>query len=103
MAHGCDWLPTVAELCQVNLPKAPINGKSLMPIIRSANAPSPHETLHWQMGKNRWAVRNGNWKLTSENGLFLANILDDPGEKINLSQKNPEIVNKLKTMRESIK
>ncbi|MDA7918412.1 sulfatase-like hydrolase/transferase [Mariniblastus sp.] len=103
MAHGCDWLPTVAELCQVNLPKAPINGKSLMPIIRSANAPSPHETLHWQMGKNRWAVRNGNWKLTSENGLFLANILDDPGEKINLSQKNPEIVNKLKTMREAIK
>jgi arylsulfatase A-like enzyme len=103
MAHGCDWLPTVAELCQVNLPKAPINGKSLLPIIRSANAPSPHETLHWQMGKNRWAVRNGNWKLTSENGLFLANIQDDPGEKTNLSQKNPELVNKLKTMREAIK
>ncbi len=103
MAHGCDWLPTLAELCQITPPKVPLNGKSLLPVIQSPDAKSPHETLHWQMGKNRWAVRNGQWKLTNEKGLFLANIEDDPGEKTNLYKQNPEIVEKLIKLRESLK
>src|SRR5262249_47733154 len=62
MAYGCDWLPTVAELCGVALPKNPLDGKSLVPVIQSADAPSPHAVLHWQF-ESSWAVRIGDWKL----------------------------------------
>ncbi len=103
MAHGCDWLPTLAELCRIPPPRQLIDGKSLVPVIQSAKADSPHETLHWQMGKNRWAVRNGKWKLTSENGLFLANLDEDPGETNDRSKQNPEILNRLRTLRAQLK
>ena len=43
LAHDVDWLPTLAELCGVELPKANLNGLSLAAVIRSATAPSPHE------------------------------------------------------------
>ena len=42
VAHGCDWLPTIAELCGVPLPKVHLDGKSLVrgdPIGRRAHAP----------------------------------------------------------------
>src|SRR5262249_37214011 len=62
VTHGCDWLPTIAELCGVALPRNTIDGKSLVAVIRSAEAPSPHEVLHWQF-ESSWAVRAGDWKL----------------------------------------
>ena len=62
VGHGCDWLPTIAELCGVGLPKSPIDGKSLVRVIQSAEAPTPHDVLHWQFDSS-WAVREGDWKL----------------------------------------
>src|SRR5262249_28840484 len=56
IAHGCDWLPTLAELCGVPLPRVHLDGKSLAAVIRSAEAPTPHDALHWQLEKS-WAVR----------------------------------------------
>ena len=50
IAHGCDWLPTLAELCGVALPKTELNGRSLVPVLRSAAAPTPHEHLVWRSG-----------------------------------------------------
>ncbi len=42
MVHGCDWLPTLAELCNVPLPVvSKLDGQSLMKVIQAANAPSP--------------------------------------------------------------
>ena len=65
VAYGCDWLPTIAELCDVPMPKVLIDGKSLVPVIRSADAPTPHDILHWQIDSS-WAVRAGDWKLLHE-------------------------------------
>ena len=92
MAHGCDWLPTIAELCGVPLPKVHLDGKSLAAVIRSADAPTPHDVLHWQLGES-WAVRSGDWKLLHDPvdttrrapgeripGDFLVNLRDDPSE-----------------------
>ena len=62
VAYGCDWLPTIAELCGVNLPAVMLDGKSLAAMVSDANVPSPHKVLHWQIGKS-WAVREGDWKL----------------------------------------
>jgi len=58
MAVSLDWMPTIAEYCGVKLPHRKIDGKSIVPVIQSADAPSPHEVLHWETGKH-WAVRQG--------------------------------------------
>lgn len=115
MAHGCDWLPTLAEYCGISLPATNnLNGRSLAKVIQSADAASPHDVLCWRFG-DQWAVREGAWKLMrdpktysqpSEVTLvdghwFLANIENDPGEQTNLASKHPEIVERLKQLFES--
>lgn len=111
VVHGCDWLPTLAELCAVPLPKADLNGRSIMPVIRSATAPSPHDVLQWRLG-DQWAVREGPWKLLhnpndaadkiklsgADKEWFLANIDEDIGEKKNFAAQHPDIVTRLKKL-----
>ena len=107
LAHGCDWLPTIAELCGVPLPKVHLDGKSLAAVLRSADAPTPHEALHWQAEKG-WAVRAGDWKLLHDPldttrrapgvripGDYLVNLRADPSERTNLAAAHPEIVERL--------
>jgi arylsulfatase A len=109
-AHSCDWLPTVAELAGVELPQAELDGRSLRGVAASAEASSPHDVLHWQVGQ-QWAVRQGDWKLignpkdTSNKGplgpndkLFLANLADDVGEMQNRAAERPELVERLKKL-----
>src|SRR5262249_10670459 len=62
VADGCEWSPTLAELCGAPLPRVHLDGRSLVAVIRSADAPMPHDALHWQLGES-WAVRSGDWKL----------------------------------------
>jgi len=104
IGHGTDWLPTLTELCGVPLVNTDIDGKSLVPVLRSAKAKSPHSVLHWQnrnRNKNRWAIRKGSWKLLAnaldtstremvEFDRFLVNVDDDPGEQTNLFEQMPE-------------
>jgi len=119
VAHGCDWMPTVGELAGVRLLDPDIDGKSLVKVIKSDKAPSPHEMLHWQVGQGKraqWAVRAGNWKLignvrdTSEKRreftlsradkrLFLANLAEDVGEKHNCAAERPDEVERLQALR----
>ncbi len=43
MATACDWLPTIAQLCNVPLPTSRIDGVSLVNILQSADAaPAAH-------------------------------------------------------------
>ncbi len=111
IAHGCDWMPTLAELCGVKLPPAELNGRSLVPVINSTSAPSPHDVLQWRLG-NQWAVRQGPWKLLhnpndqadakkltgADKEWFLANIDEDPGEQTNRASAHPEIVERLRKL-----
>jgi arylsulfatase A-like enzyme len=111
VAHGCDWMPTLAELCGVDLPKVELTGRSLMPVIRSANVPSPHDVLQWRLG-DQWAVRQGPWKLLHnpndqadtrklappDKEWFLANMDEDVGERTNLAPRNAEIVERLRKL-----
>lgn len=111
IAYGCDWLPTIAELCGVPLPDVALDGKSLVPVIRSADAASPHGVLHWQSGGG-WAVREGDWKLLVDvmdttrrapgeriAGPFLVNLRDDPSETTNLARAHPDVVTRLRRLR----
>lgn len=107
VGHGCDWLPTIAELCGAPLPGVHLDGKSLAAVIRSADAPAPHDWLHWQLDRS-WAVRSGDWKLLHDPvdttrrapgeriaGDFLVNLRDDPSETTNLAARHSEIVTRL--------
>jgi arylsulfatase A-like enzyme len=104
-------MPTLAELCGVDLPKVELTGRSLMPVIRSANVPSPHDVLQWRLG-DQWAVRQGPWKLLHnpndqadtrklappDKEWFLANMDEDVGERTNLAPRNAEIVERLRKL-----
>lgn len=119
MAHACDWMPTLAELCDVPLPDRKLDGKSLVPVIKAADAPPPHKHLHWMGGtdpdKSQWAVREGKWKLignaqdtsngqkaTKIPGLFLVDIESDPSEQQNLVKQHPEIAERLQAHHRSV-
>ena len=111
MAHGCDWLPTLAELCGVTLPDAELHGRSLVEVIRTAGAKSPHEVLHWRL-RDQWAVRQGPWKLIhrpratgdgpplseADKQWFLANLEENPGERKNYAPQHPQLVEQLQSL-----
>jgi arylsulfatase A-like enzyme len=115
-AHGCDWLPTLAELAGVTPPAVHLDGLSLAKLLRQPQVPTRERTLHWQVGRGtgaQWAVRAGDWKLianTQDTGshdnqaripLFLANLNLDPGEKTNLMDQHPDVVAHLRELHES--
>jgi arylsulfatase A len=113
MVHACDWMPTIAELTEVKLLSDDIDGKSIIPVIRSADAPSPHDVLHWYLSGAKkdtpqWAVRQGDWKLIgnvldssggalddTDKKLFLSNLALDVSEKKNLAREHPDVVERL--------
>ncbi|MGC8642099.1 MAG: sulfatase-like hydrolase/transferase [Isosphaeraceae bacterium] len=116
LAHACDWLPTVAAYCGLAPLNPDLDGKSLATVISSAEAPTPHQVVHWQVGRGagaQWAVRRGDWKLignprdTSRSDrsaplapLFLSNLAEDLGETRNHAGDHPELVRELRQIHE---
>lgn len=94
-----DWMPTILELCNVSLPNVKLDGKSLLPVIKSESAKSPYEALHWQWD-NRWAVRQGDWKLIGKDnkGQSLGNLNGPQPEKKNYIKQKPDIAERLKAL-----
>jgi arylsulfatase A len=115
IAHSCDWLPTLTELCDIPLLRKDIDGKSIAALAKSNSADSPHETIHWTIG-NSWAVRSGVWKLignprdTSDKAplgkddkLFLTNLKHDLSEMKNIASQHPDQVKRLSQLHQSWK
>lgn len=114
VVHACDWMPTLGELIGVKLVNPDIDGKSIVPLLRSETAPSPHDVLHWHLsgGKRpQWAVRQGPWKLignvittssddlaAQDKQLFLTNLEQDVSEVKNLASQHPEVVQRLQKL-----
>ena len=93
-----DWYPTILDLCGIALPRHPLDGRSLVKVIASPDAPSPHEVMHWAWG-NRWAVRQGDWKLIGSGRprpgqrprAQLFSLAGDKPESKDLAKKQPRI------------
>ncbi len=109
LAVNADWMPTLAELCGIELNTKDLDGKSLMPIINDAKRETLHNDGYGWAFKDMWAVRKGKWKLlgnpkdtshkaplTDDDKLFLVNMDTDPGEMTNLARTNPQKVQELK-------
>ncbi len=117
LASGCDWFPTIAQVCGVELPKQKYDGKSLTAVLNSTDEPSPHDHFFWILGRGKnaqWVVRKDEWKLLGNasdrsdrqqnskiDKLFLANLENDIGERNNLANENPKIVRELQTIMQS--
>ena len=98
-----DIFPTILEACGGKIDDYSIDGKSLLPMLLNGED-CTHDYLFWEMeGQN--AVRYGDYKLVLNGRLtegeaprapvFLSDLSTDPGEKINLAEKLPEMRDQL--------
>ncbi|MEL7335591.1 MAG: family 16 glycoside hydrolase, partial [Planctomycetota bacterium] len=112
LAHGCDWFPTLAELCDIPLPERKIDGKSLVPIINDANSAELHKVFHWGNDRGSWSVRRGDWKLihrpfnhgkskNQETKRWLSHLAKDPGETTNYIDEQEELAAELTKLHEA--
>ncbi len=103
-----DWMPTLAQLCDLKDIPDDIDGLDLSFMIKNPDTKSPRTSAFWKYG-NQWVVRKGKWKLigypkdTSNKGkldlendaLFLSDLSTDVSEMNNLAYQYPEIVKEL--------
>ncbi|MEQ8554547.1 MAG: sulfatase-like hydrolase/transferase [Cyclobacteriaceae bacterium] len=106
-AVNTDWLPTLADLCEIKLDRKELDGKSLVDLIDDEKTKTKHKDGYCWAYNKMWVARKGKWKLignpydTSNRGyefeekLFLANLEEDPGEQVNLADKYPKVVAEL--------
>jgi arylsulfatase A len=115
LAYGCDWLPTIAELCGAELVNRDIDGKSLAGVLKDENTLTSHSSLEWMTGDPRnpeWAVLKGDWKVlgnvravgveklsAQDKELFLVNLHEDPSETVNLRDSSADILKELLSVR----
>jgi arylsulfatase A-like enzyme len=77
-------------------PTTPIQGKSLLPVLRGQPQPDSHDWLYFQFSNNR-ALRVGDWKIVSARGgrWELYNLAEDRTELHDLAETHREKANQL--------
>jgi arylsulfatase A-like enzyme len=97
--HVVDMFPTLAGLAGTNANKGkPLDGLNVWSTI-SEGKPSPRQEVVYNIEPFRGGLRRGDWKLLWRtplpSALELYNIAEDPSEKTNLTDKNPQKVAEL--------
>jgi arylsulfatase A len=120
-----DVLPTLAKLAGAELPKLPIDGKDISPLmLGEKGAKSPHDAYYFYWDRHLQAVRSGKWKLhfphtyrtmldqtlgrdgepgkyvQKEIGLSLYDLENDVGETMNVAKYHPDVVERLQALAE---
>ncbi|WDE97691.1 sulfatase-like hydrolase/transferase [Lentisphaera profundi] len=109
-----DLLPTFLDIAGATYPKefrgvatSPLDGRSILPILEGKTM-SPPEYLFANDKGQQSVIFKGRWKLLIEPGWYvltnkkpgisyeLYDLQEDPAERINLANKQPEIVDQLR-------
>jgi len=122
MSATMDVLPTLAAITGAPLPEPKIDGVNILPLLKGEPDANPRDHLFYYYGKQLQAVRQGKWKLHfphgyrsykgvepgkgglpgpyahGETGLELYDLENDIGEKHDVADKHPEVVEKLKAL-----
>ncbi len=98
IAGAIDILPTLADLTgiQHNTNK-PLDGISLKPLLLEKNKKWEERLIFNHWGR-RTSVRSQQYRLDNNNKLF--DMVNDPGQYIDISEQNPEITKRLITAKE---
>jgi arylsulfatase A-like enzyme len=103
VAISMDWMPTLlAAASAMPDSKYPSDGMNLLPALTRNAAPIPRK-LFWRYKLNaQRAMRDGDMKwLRIRDNTFLFNVADDPLERANLKDRQPDIYRKLVSEYES--
>lgn len=112
--HIVDWYPTLLRLAGASIKqKLPLDGRDAWPTIAEGKV-SPHPEILLNATPNTGAIRVGDWKLVlngkvdasekdgaqnpgeaGRSSVELFNLADDPYEKKNLADSNPDKVKDL--------
>jgi len=121
LASSIDFMPTIAEIVDGQLSENTIDGLSILELWKGNMDASPRQNLYYYYGTNNLnAVRKGNWKLVfphtyqsyeatvpgndgyggrririEVDSLELYNLMRDPGERYNVIDLYPGIVEDL--------
>ncbi len=124
LISGIDFLPTIAEIAGTSLPERKIDGVNLFPLIKGETVEPPRKSFYYYYRNNNLeAVQDGQWKLVfphrgrtyegfepgkdgmpggaDENSEVEAGLYDlrrDPGERYNLLEVHPDIIERLEKM-----
>jgi arylsulfatase A-like enzyme len=94
-----DVFATAVALTGANVPPAhKLEGVNVIPFLSGEAKGAPHERLFWRAGGGaRFAVREGNWKLVSEDGAKaqLFDLAKDIGESNDLAEREPAVLARL--------
>lgn len=108
-----DLLPTFCQLANVELPSDRMyDGYDLSPVL-SGTGKSPRDVVYYYRGTQVYAIRKGEFKAhfitqpeygsnekTVHEIPLLYNLNIDPSEKINIAEKHPEVIVKMKKILE---
>ena len=97
VAMGMDWLPTLLAAAGAQAdPAYPPDGINLLPVL-TQGAPAVPRRVYWRYRLNaQQAVRDGDMKYLKINeNTFLFNVVDDPLERANLKERQPEVFKRL--------
>jgi arylsulfatase A-like enzyme len=92
-----DWLPTLLAAAGTGPdPAYPPDGINLLPMLTEGAAPVSRR-VYWRYNANaQRAVRDGDMKfLKIRDNTFLFNVADDPLERANLKNRQPDVYQKL--------
>jgi len=105
ISGAIDILPTLSELAGISCPND-VEGKSLVPLLNNHNSPWQDRFLvihkaRWNNGdadKSKYAscgIRSQNFRMI--NNIELYDMVNDPGETINVIDKYPNVVKNMRS------